>query len=115
MSDPASARSIGDRLKELYRRLHALPQVKCAEAALLQICETLDQVEDEWSGVAKKSPPPGPSESDGRMYGPLPDFTARFEDGSILALTRGHRIIIDAGGAVRIQNKWTGDVEYEKS
>ncbi|MCI0683167.1 MAG: hypothetical protein L0Y71_13785 [Gemmataceae bacterium] len=115
MSEPAiPPRSIRERLEELYRRLHALPHAESAEAAFRQLCDTLDQVEDEWSGIVKKSPPPAPSEFDGRMYCPLDDFVAQLDDGGILALTRGHRIEIAAHGAVRIVNKLTGLPEFEK-
>ncbi len=115
MSKPANApRSIRERLLELYRRLHALPRAESADAALDQLCETLDQVEEEMSGVAKKSPPPALSDNDGRMYCPLADFTTVLEDSSILALTRGHRIEFAANGAVRIFDKFTGLVEFEK-
>jgi hypothetical protein len=115
VTDEASQRrSIRERLDELYRRLKLLPRAPSAAEALRQLCETLDEVEDAWSGVAKKSPPPAPSSSDGRMYCPLPDFVSHLDDGCILALTRGHRIEISADGALRIINKVTGQTEFEK-
>jgi hypothetical protein len=48
------------------------------------------------------------------MYCPLPDFVSRLSDGSILALTRGHRIEIGADGSLKIINKATGQTEFEK-
>jgi hypothetical protein len=115
MDDPASQpRSIRERLDELYRRLHDLPRAGSSVEAFQQLCDTLDGVEDAWSGIPKKSPPPGPSVSDGRMYCPQDDFIVRGDDGGILALTRGHRIEIAADGSVRIISKSTGQTEFEK-
>ena len=112
--DTSAIKSIRDRLDELYRRLLLLPRAGTADQAMRQLCDTLDAVEDEWSGVAKKSPPPPPSSSDGRMYCPMPDFVSQGDDGSILALTRGHRIEIAADGFLRIIDKRTGQTEFEK-
>jgi hypothetical protein len=66
------------------------------------------------SGVPKQSPPPPPSTSDGRMYCPQDDFIWRRDDGSILAMTRGHRIEIAADGSLRIIGKISGKAEFEK-
>jgi hypothetical protein len=106
--------SIRERLDELYRRLHALPKAESADASFRQLCETLDAVEDELSGVEKKFPPPPPSMSDGRMYCPLADHTVRQADGSILSLTRVHRVEINVNGGLRITNRVSGIVEFEK-
>jgi hypothetical protein len=111
---PSESRPIRDRLDELYRRLRLLPRARTADDALEQLCNTLDAVEDAWSGIPKKSPPPLPSESDGRMYCPMADYVSRLSDGGILALTRGHRIEIGADGSLRIVSKITGQAEFEK-
>lgn len=107
-------RSIRERLDELYRRLKWLPRAASADEAFRQLCDTLEEVEDAWSGIAKQTPAPPPSKSDGRMYCPMPDFVSHLDDGSILALTRGHRIEIGADGSLRIISKLTGQVEFEK-
>jgi hypothetical protein len=91
-----------------------MPRAGSPAEALQQLCETLDDVEDAWAGILKKSPPPPPSSSDGRMYCPMDDFVSYREDGSILALTRGHRIEIAADGGLRIISKITGQAEFEK-
>ena len=115
MDDSArQTRSIRERLDELYRRLRTLPRAGSPDEALRQLCDTLDEVEDAWSGLPKKSPPPPPANSDGRMYCPMADFVLRLEDGGILALTRGHRIEIAADGSLRIISKITGQPEFEK-
>ena len=107
-------RSVRERIDELYRRLSLLERSGTAEGSLRQLCETLDQVEDELSGLPKQTPPPPPSEFDGRMYCPSEDFVARLQDGSILALTRGHRIEIGTNGSLKILSKLTGQPEFEK-
>jgi hypothetical protein len=113
--DPVTpSHSIRERLDEFYRRLLALPRADSAEDALRQMCAVLERVEDEMSGIPKQSPPPWPSHPDGRMYCPLDDFIERRDDGSIFAMTRGHRIEIDNNGSVRIISKITGQVEFEK-
>jgi hypothetical protein len=94
--------------------MRSLPPSRSADETFRQLCETLDQVEDEWSGVAKRTPPPAPAEFDGRMYCPFPDFVERRDDGGILATTRGHRIEISATGTIKIIHKATDQVEFEK-
>jgi hypothetical protein len=106
--------SIRERLNEVYRRLRLSSKAESADAAFRQLCETLENVEDELSGVAKKSPPPPLGVEDGRMYCPLDDHVLRRADGSILALTRSHRVEIAADGGMRIVNKVTGRVEFER-
>ena len=103
-----------ERLAEFYRRLRERPQAGSAAAAFLQLCETLDQVEDELSGIVKQVPVPPISSPDGRMYCPTEDHILRRSDGSLMALTRGHRIEISASGAERIINKVTQLVEFER-
>ena len=105
---------IRERLDELYRRLRELPRGGTAEEALRQLCDELERVEDEMSGIEKKSPAPISSYFDGRMYCPMDDFIDRREDGSVLAMTRGHRIDIGKNGSMRIVNKLTGQPEFEK-
>jgi Domain of unknown function (DUF4157) len=106
--------TIRERLAEYYQRLLAKPKAKNAEEGLRQVRGTLDEVEDQLSGVVKKDPPPPPNMSDGRMYPPLDDFVVRHPDGRITATTRGHKIEIGADGEVVIRNKKTGDIELRK-
>ena len=103
-----------ERLAEFYRRLRERPQASSAEAAFQQLCETLDQIEDEMSGITKQNPVPPLSLPDGRMYCPTEDHILRRSDGSLMALTRGHRIEISANGAERIINRATQVVEFER-
>lgn len=108
-----SGATVSQRLAELYRRLHQLARPETAEGTHEQLCTVLDEVEDELSGVPKKSPPPPPTSADGRMYCPHDDFIERKSDSSILAYTRGHRIEITDDGKLRIINRGTQEVEFE--
>ena len=112
MSAPTKMRA--ERLAEFYSRLRALPAPCTADEALAQIGSTLDDVEDAYSGVAKKDPPPPPNMPDGRMYPPLPDRTDRHPDGSITAETRGHLIEIAANGSITMSRRHDGIVEFQK-
>ena len=105
---------LSHRIDEFYRRLRLLPRATSGEMALQQLCQTLEQVEDDLSGIEKKSPSPPPNNPDGRMYCPQEDHIIRHSDGSILALTRGPRLEIAADGAVRIVNKVTLQLEFER-
>ena len=111
---PKESYTIRERLDELYRRLHGLPPTNSADLAFQQLCDTLNQVEDELSGITKQTPPPTPSMSDGRMYCPVEDHILKNVDGSILALTRGHRIEVASDGSIRIINRVTEEVEFEQ-
>lgn len=106
--------SIRERLDVYYQRLKSAPKAKNSEEALKQVRDTLDQVEDQFSGVVKKGPPPSPGQSDGRMYPPLDDFVTRHPDGRITAKTRGHNIEIGADGSITITNRKTRTVELSK-
>jgi len=106
--------TIAQRLEEYYRRLNQLAPARSAAEAIEQVCRTLEEVEDELSGIPKQVPAPRPSMPDGRMYPPLEDFTVRLPDGRIEAKTRGHTIHLGVDGSIRIVNKRTGEVEFQK-
>jgi hypothetical protein len=106
--------TLTERLEEFIRRLGNSPRAKSADEALEQISATLEEVEDELSGIPKKSPPPPPNMPDGRMYPPLADFTIRHADGRVTAQTRGHIIEVGADGGIAIKNKRTGAVDVTK-
>lgn len=102
--------TMNERLREVYRRVAALPRQNTAAAAFAQFCETLDEVEDEMSGVVKQLPPP--ADGGGRMYCPLPDRTSHLPDGGIDAVTTGHTIHVSAYGDITVRNRRTGEVEF---
>jgi hypothetical protein len=111
---PAPKLSVRERLTKFYERLSGKPPASNANDAMRQLRETLEEVEDQFSGVTKKNPPPPPKENDGRMYPPLDDFTTRHPDGSLSARTRAHRIDITPGGKITITSLRTGQVEFTK-
>ncbi len=114
LGETGQVKTIPQRLAEFYQRLRSLPNARTPEEALRQIRETLNEVEDEFSGVPRKDPPPPPNMPDGRMYPPLDDFTTRNPDGSLSARTRGHNIEMGKDGSIRITNRKTGGVDFEK-
>ncbi len=105
---------MAERLQEFYRRLAGEPLARSAGEALSQMSQRLDEVEDDLSGIPKKSPPPAREQSDGRMYPPQRDSIRRAADGSITARTRGHRIAIGSDGSIVIINLTTGETEFTK-
>jgi hypothetical protein len=106
--------TITERLAEFYRRLGAAPAFSTSEEAFLRTCQLLEQVEDEFSGVPKQIPPPGPGATDGRMYVPEPDFIVRSATGEIRAITRGHIVVITRDGAITITHRHSKQVEFQK-
>lgn len=106
--------SIRERLTKFYERLSSKPPATNAHDAMRQLSDTLDETEDQFSGIPKKNPPPPPNQNDGRMYPPLDDFTTKHPDGSLSARTRAHRIEITADGKITITSVRTGQIEFSK-
>ena len=118
LTDPLGLAACGDplpihqRLNILYERLGGLPQPTSADEALGQLNDTLNQVEDEFSGVTA-NPNPG-LKFDGRMYPPRDDYIDRLPGGGITARTKGNVIEIQANGGMRILSRGSGDVVYSR-
>lgn len=104
--------SLQQRLALVYERLDQLPPVWKPEEAFKQLSTTLEQVEDEHSGVPK-DPNPG-LKFDGRMYPPREDFTERTEDGGLRATTKGNIINIAPNGTMSILSRKSGEEVYRK-
>jgi RHS repeat-associated protein len=104
--------TIRERLGVYYGRLRAQRLAATADEALARIIKTLVEVEDDYSGIEEKTPPPPRNMPDGRMYPPLPDNIARSPNGSISIRTAGHRIEIGANGSITIRNIRTGEIEF---
>ncbi|MEU8828820.1 hypothetical protein [Streptomyces sp. NPDC048636] len=114
MPDPSPDEplSLPQRLAIVYERLDRLPAATSADEAFDRLGAVLDEVEDQYSGVAK-NPDPG-LKFDGRMYHPRADFTTRGEDGSIHAVTKGNEIHASADGTLVISSRRTGDEVYRR-
>ncbi|MFE7932786.1 hypothetical protein ACFU6S_29490 [Streptomyces sp. NPDC057456] len=104
--------SLTERLALVYERLDELRPPKTAEEALQQLNSTLEEVEDEFSGVPK-NPNPG-LKFDGRMYPPRDDFINRDSDGGITAVTKGNIVQIWADGSMVIRQRITGEENYRR-
>ena len=102
------------RLAEFYKRLASQSPSRTAKEALERIGKTLDEVEDLYSGIPKKDPPPLPIMPDGRMYPPLEDRITRHADGSIMAESRRHDILLGPDGGITIKNRRTGNTEFQQ-
>ena len=107
--------SISQRLTEYFRRLSDAPPASSAAEALTLVCDLLDQVEDELSGILKQDPPPSPGMSDGRIYPPLADYIKLHPDGSLTARSRSHNIEIGADGTITIVNRRSKYLEIFKA
>jgi hypothetical protein len=91
-----------------------MPESSNADEVLSRIAETLEEIEDAWSGIARQDPPPPPNVSGERMYPSQEDFITRHESGAITAFTRGHRIEIDAHGGFKIFDRRTMQLILER-
>jgi hypothetical protein len=107
--------SIALRLQEYFRRLTDAPPASSADEALALVCDLLDEVEDELSGIPKREPPPSPGMSDGRMYPPLADRIKHYPDGGLIAISRAHTVEIASDGSITIVNKKSKEIEIIKA
>ncbi|MDP9813913.1 hypothetical protein J2W42_006790 [Rhizobium tibeticum] len=91
-----------ERFTLFVERLVAASAVGTHDEAFELICETLDGVEDEFSGIAAN---PATFQTDGRMYPPQPDSARRVpgQQGTIRYRSKAHNTIIGSNGAIRIE------------
>ena len=102
-----------DRFQELLRRLDKSPNATSLDDARKLLDDTLNQVEDEMSGVPNN---PTAWLTDGRMY-PVQDDNIRDVPGQPdvkRARSKDHNIYIGANGAIRIVQISTNDVALDK-
>ena len=93
-----------ERLEIFQSQLANAKPASNQEEAIRLINNTLDKVEDTYSGVPKSEGIP--NRDDGRMYGILDDkYITTLEDGTKVARTKGNRIILKQDGGFEIQTK----------
>lgn len=112
MTDSGQPLSIGERLAIVYQRLDALPPASGPEEAYRNLADTMNVVEDEHSGVPFD--PNAGLAYDGRMYPPRADYISREADGTLVALTKGHRIVAAPDGTLTIANRRDGREVYKR-
>lgn len=91
------------RLNIYYQKLQSAPAPKNQSEAIFLINNTLDEVEDAYSGI-RKFPIPGKSESNGRMYPIQKDQIRKLRNGKMKLRTKGQQIFIDKNGTFRIKD-----------
>lgn len=91
-----------ERFTLFLERLAAAEAVGTHDEAFELIRETLDGVEDEFSGVASN---PAAFQTDGRMYPPQTDSARSVpgHHGTIRYRSRAHNTFIGSNGAIRIE------------
>ncbi len=102
-SSPGTPLSRGKRLKEFYKRLKALSPASSADEAIENITRTIDEVEDELSGIPR-NPNPDMTTNNGRMYPPQADNIIPDPDvsGGYIVRTAKQKIYISPDGGIRI-------------
>jgi hypothetical protein len=107
--------NIYERIALFYERLEALPAFTSHDHAMAEISRVLTEVEDEFSGVPR-DPSDMPVVTGGRMYPPHPVYAKQTDiQGVTLYVQKGHRTYVGDGGAILINNRKTGEVEFQKS
>lgn len=92
-----------ERLKEVFRRLSSLPPASTFEEAYRQLCETLDQVEDEMSGLPNE---PESWMTLDRMFPPQSDRMSSVAECDVKRFDNlRHITYISANGAIEIRSK----------
>jgi hypothetical protein len=88
-----------ERVAMFLSRLGQAPAASTAAAGFRLVCETLNAVEDEHSGV-----PYNPSAwlDDGRLYPPQDDHARALSDGVTVYRHRAHKTFVGANGAIVI-------------
>lgn len=90
------------RLQEFLKRLQAAPPANSTAEAINLLAQTLNVVEDEFSGVPYR---PQNWRADGRMYPPQEDSRVKFPERPSLRKYRskGHYDYIGLNGSIRIE------------
>lgn len=90
-----------DRLRIFFERLNEAPPADSCESALTLLVETLNGVEDEFSGVPYDA---NAWKDDGRLYPPDREFEQESGIAGVrMFRQRGHKTFIAPNGAFRIE------------
>ncbi len=102
-----------ERLREVFRRLAALPPARSFREAWKQLTEMMNTVEDELSGIPYN---PKLWRTDGRLYPPQRDMERSVKGKRGLRVFRSvsHRTYITRSGAIEIRTL-DGTPEFQKS
>lgn len=94
-----------ERLAEFLHRLQAAPPAASAEEALDLVNRTLNEVEDELSGIPRVPDAATRLHTGGRMYGPDPAFASSWKERSDLVryAHTEHDTLVQANGAFLIR------------
>jgi hypothetical protein len=99
----AETPSKDERLKEFFQRLASLQPASTFEEAYLQLCKTLDQVEDEMSGLPNE---PERWMTLDRMFPPQPDRMSSVAGCDVKRFDNlRHITYISGNGAIEIRSK----------
>jgi len=107
--------SIRERLAEVFRRLERAAPADSFEEAYLLLCATVDQVEDELTGLPNE--PADWKRTPRRLYPPKKDRMSSIEGADIKRFdSLRHSTYIAANGAIEIQSCSKGQimVHYSK-
>lgn len=103
-----------DRLAEFLRRLERAPSAKTFEEAFSQICNILNEVEDEFTAIPNR---PENWQTDGRLYPPQLDNVRTIPDKDAIKRFRsvGHNTFIGENGSIEIEVVESKKVIFSKA
>lgn len=106
-------KSKAERFQEFLARMRAAPSPNSADDAFILLARTLNEVEDEFSGVPFQ---PELWRHDGRMYPPQEDSRVKSLENASLRKYRSkaHYTIFGLNGSIRIQTL-QGEVLLDKA